>query len=165
MKRLGLIGLLAALLLLCSACGKQAEHKELTRVVFARGHGSTWGNQFRMEVCPTEVSYTHFFEKNEQGREFRELFTVPIEEAAWDEIEAAAMRLLPQLEVQKPPSLLKRLMQAMGPKTVDGGKWTKLTVTWLVDGEPEDVQYIWTDFPESEAFSLLLEELARTLDE
>ena len=56
-------------------------------------------------------------------------------------------------------------MQAMGPKTVDGGKWTKLTVTWLVDGEPEDVQYIWTDFPESEAFSLLLEELARTLDE
>ena len=164
MKRFALIGVLAVLLL-CSACGKQAEQGELTRVVYARGHGSTWGNQFRMEVCPTEVSYTHFFEKNEQGLEFRELFAVPIEEAVWGEIETAVMNLLPQLEIQKPPSLLKRLMEALGPKTVDGGKWAYLTVTRLADGEPEDVQYIWKATPEAEAFALLLEELARTLEE
>ena len=164
MKRAALIGLLA-IVLLCSACGNQAEHRELSRVVYARGHGSTWGNQFRMEVCPTEVSYTHFFEKNEKGLEFRELFAVPIEEAVWGEIETEVMDLLPQLEIQKPPSLLKRLMEAVGPKTVDGGKWAYLTVTWLADGEPEDVQYIWKATPEAEAFALLLEELARTLEE
>ena len=162
MKRFALIGVLTALIL-CSACGRQTERREMTRVVFARGHGSTWGNQFRMDVCSTEVSYTHFFEKNEQGRQFRELLAVPIEEAVWNEIEAAAAALLPQLEIQKPPGLLKRLMQAMGPKTVDGGEWAYLTVTWLVDGEFEDVQYIWTDIPEAESFALALEELALSL--
>jgi len=162
MKRLALIGAITALLL-CSACGKQVEHREMTRVVFAKGHGSTWGNQFRMEVCPTEVSYTHFFEKQEQGRKFRELFAVPIEDAAWDEIETAAMALLPQLEVQKPPNLLKRLIRAMEPKPVDGGEWAYLTVTWLVNGEFKDVQYIWTAIPEAESFVLMLEELALSL--
>ena len=55
MKRGFLIGLLT-MLLCCSACGRQAEPSELTRVVYARGHGSTWGNQFRMEVCPSEIT-------------------------------------------------------------------------------------------------------------
>jgi len=163
MKRGFLIGLLT-MLLLCSACGKQAEPSELTRVVYARGHGSTWGNQFRMEVCPTEVSYTHFFVKNEEGREFKELYAIPIADTQWNQIKTAAMEVLSQLEVKKQPGLLDRLAQALGPKTVDGGKWHMLTVTWIVDGEPKDIEYIWTATPEAEAFALLLEELAQTLE-
>ena len=118
-----------------------------------------------MEVCPTEISYLHDFRGGESGREFRELFSVPIEEAQWEQIETAAMAALPQLEVQKPPNLLKRLMQALGPKEVDGGDWWSLTMTWLVSGEPRDVQYIWTASSETEALELLLEELAQSLDE
>jgi len=164
MKRLALMGFLAVMLL-CSACGKQAEPAELTRVVYARGHGSTWGNQFRMDVCPTEISYTHFFESKEKGRAYRELFAVPIENQQWDKIEAAALELLPRLEVQKPPSLMTRLIRAIGPKEVDGGDWWSLTATWLADGETQDVQYIWAASPEAEAFDLLLKELALSLTE
>ena len=161
MKRGILISLLAVFLL-CTACGKQAEQGELTRVLFARGHGSTWGNQFRIEICPTEVSYLHYF--RDRG-EFRELFAVPVEEGQWEQIETAAMTMLPQLEVRKPPGLLKRLAQALGPKEVDGGDWWSLTMTWGMDGESKDVQYIWTANPETEAFELLLEELARSVDQ
>ena len=53
MKKRCLAGLLTVALLLCCGCAGQAEDQALTRVVFARGHGSTWGNQFRMDVCPT----------------------------------------------------------------------------------------------------------------
>ena len=164
MKRFALIGVLAVMLF-CSACGKQAEPSELTRVIFARGHGSTWGNQFRMEVCPSKITYTHFFVKTEEGRAFKELYDIPMEDTQWKQIETAVMAVLPQLEVQKPPSLLQRLTQALGPKTVDGGAWHTLTATWRVNGEPKDVQYIWTASAEAEALQLLLEELAETLDE
>ena len=164
MKRFALIGVLAVLLL-CSACGKQAEQGELSRVVFARGHGSTWGNQFRMEVCPTEVSYTHFFEKTEQGREFRELFAVPIEEAQWKQIETATRKLFPRLQEQKPPGLIKRLAQALGPKEVDGGAWWSLTLTWMIDDKPQEVQYLWPSCEEADALAQLLEELAQDLDQ
>ena len=160
MKRLAWIGFLVVLLL-CSACGKQAEPAELSRVVYARGHGSAWGNQFRMEVCPAEVSYLHYFR---DGQEFRELFAVPIDESQWEQVETAAMDLFPTLEVQKQPNLLNRLAQALGPKEVDGGDWWSLTATWLVDGEPKDVQYIWTNTAEAENFELLLQDLAQTLD-
>ena len=161
MKRGILIGLLTVFLL-CTACGQQTEQGELTRVLFARGHGSTWGNQFRIEICPTEVSYLHYFR---DGGEFRELFAVPVEEGQWEQIGTAAMTMLPQLEVRKPPRLLKRLAQALGPKEVDGGDWWSLTMTWVMDGKAQDVQYIWRATPETEAFELLLEELARSVDQ
>ena len=164
MKRGVLIGILTVFLL-CTACGTQAEPMELTRVVFARGHGSTWGNQFHMDVCSTEISYAHFFAKGEEGQTFRELYAVPVDETVWEQIKTAAMRLLPQLEVQKPPTLLEQLAQKVSPIEVDGGAWTKLTVTWLVDGEPQDEEYIWSVSPEAEALELLLEELAQSLDE
>ena len=164
MKRLAMMGVLA-ILLLCSACGKQAEPSELTRVVYARGHGSTWGNQFRMEVCPTEISYTHFFVKTEEGLEFQELYAVPMEDTCWEQIETAVMAVLPRLEIQKPPNLLQRLAQKFGPIEVDGGAWTKLTVTRLVGGEPQEFEYVWTVTPEAEALALLLEELAYSLEQ
>ena len=163
MKRLWMIGILAALLL-CSGCGKQAEQGEVTRVLFARGHGSTWGNQFRMDVCPTEVSYTHFFGEGEKRGELQELFAVPIEEARWEEIETALMAVLPQLEVKKSPGLLERIGSALKPPTVDGGKWAYLTVTRLVGDEPKEIEYVWKDTPDTEAFVLLLEELAHSLE-
>ena len=163
MKRGLLIGLLAVLLV-CAGCGKLAEPSELTRVVYARGHGSTWGNQFRMEVCPSEISYTHFFVKNEEGLEFKELYAIPISDTQWEQIKTAAMEVLSHVEVKKQPSLLDRLAQALGPKTVDGGEWHALTATWIVDGEPKDMEYTWTYTPEAEAFALLLEELAQTLE-
>ena len=163
MKRFALIGILAVLVL-CSACGRQEAPSELTRVVFARGHGSTWGNQFRMEVCPTEITYTHFFVKTEEGLEFRELYAIPMEETVWDQIETATMAVVPQLEVQKPPNLLQRLKQKFGPIEVDGGEWESLTVTWFVKGERQDVEYIWKNTPEAEALRLLLEELAQSLE-
>jgi len=163
MKRVFLISLLTVVFL-CSACGKPAEQGEMTRVVFARGHGSTWGNQFRMEVCPSEVSYLHYFRVGENEREFRELYALPIEETQWEQVQKAAMELLPLLQEQKSPSLWARLEKAFGPIEVDGGKWWSLTLTWLVDGKEKDVQYVWTVCPETEAFEVLLEEMARSLD-
>ena len=164
MKRSILIGLLAVLLV-CSGCSRQEKTQELSRVVFARGHGSAWGNQFHMDVCSTEISYAHFFAKGEEGQTFRELYAVPVEETVWEQIETATLRLLPQLQVQKPPTLLERLAQKISPIEMDGGAWTKLTVTWLVNGEPQDEEYTWAQSPESEALELLLEELAQFLDE
>lgn len=164
MKRLALIGLLTAFLL-CTACSSHEAQRELTRVAYARGHGSTWGNQFRMEVCPTEVSYTHFFVKGEEGRTFKELFAVPIEEVKWEQIKTATMNLLPRLQEQKTPGLIKRLEQALGPKEVDGGAWWSLTLTWRIDDKSQDVQYIWQSCEEADALEQLLEELAQTLDE
>ena len=156
MKRLALTGILA-ILLLCCACGKSAQPAELTRVVYARGNGSVWGNQFHMDVCPTEVSYLHDFR---DGTEFRELFALPIEQLQWEQIRLAAEVAAAQLQVQKPPNLLQRL----APKADDGGDWWSLTLTWVTDGEPKDVTYIWAATAETEAFSLLLEELAQSLD-
>ena len=165
MRKLGVIVLMAAMLF-CTACSRSATHqKELTRVVFHRGHGSTWGSQFLMDICPGEVSSLQYFTDQEDGREFRDLTALPIEKEQWEQVETAVLQLLPQLQVKKDPGPLKRLLQALGPQTVDGGEWRTLTMTWVVDGELQKVNYEWPSSEEAEACELLLEELAKTLDQ
>ena len=151
MKKRCLAGLLTVALLLCCGCAGQAENQALTRVVFARGHGSTWGNQFRVDVCPTEVYYLHHF----VDHQFEELANVPIDAERWAAIEEAVMALVPHLERYRQP-LWEKLFP---PKTVDGGVWWSLTLTW---GE-EEVIYLWPTCAEADALEALLEELAAEL--
>ncbi len=165
MRRLSVTALLAAMLF-CTACsGQTPQQKELTRVVFHRGHGSTWGSQFRMDICPSEISYLQYFTRGEEGTTQHELTAIPVEEAQWEQVEAAVLQLLPQLQVKKAPGLLKRLVQSLAPPTVDGGEWVNLTLTWLVNGEAQEVNYIWPVCEEAEALELLLKELAQPVDQ
>ena len=165
MRKLSVMVLLVAMLFCTGCSGQTPQQKELVRVVFARGHGSTWGNQFRVEICPSEVSYAHFFTRGKEGNEFHELTEVPIEADVWEQVEPAALQLLPQLQIKKAPGLWERLQQRFGPKTVDGGEWKKLKVTWLVNGELQETEYIWTSCAEADAFELLMEKVAQTLNE
>lgn len=164
MKRMTLIGLLVVVLFSSVCCG-QAEPAELTRVVYARGHDSVWGNQFRMDVCPSEVSYFHYFRQGDQEQEFRELYAVPIDQAQWDRIEEETLKLAPLLKEQKPPGLLERLSKPLGPAELDGDAWWSLSLTWLQDGKPREVQYVWPSCEEADALEVILEELAYDLDE
>ena len=154
MRRLGMIGLLSVMLL-CSACAKQTKQAELTSITFWRGHGSTWGSQFRMDICPDQITYLHQF----RGGQLHEFYDVPLEEETWTQIHTALQELMPQLQERK-TTLLQRLKQALGPKEVDGGDWWSLTLTWQTDDDTKEVNYIWPDSEEAAAFERLLEEIA-----
>lgn len=165
MRKLSVMVLLAAMLF-CTACsGQTPQQKELTRVVFHRGHGSTWGSQFRMDICPSEISYLQYFTREEEGTTQHELTAIPVEEAQWEQVKTAVLQLEPQLQVKKAPGLLKRLVQSLAPPTVDGGEWVRLTLTWLINGNVKEIEYIWPAGEAAEALELLLKELAQTMEQ
>ena len=133
----------AMVLALCSLFGCRAKDAPVTGLIFHRGHGSAWGNQFSIEVNGTEIVTAEYIENGELVT----VTHVPISEAQWQ----AICTLAEQLPLEKARS------DVWDKYKLDGGEFRKLT---LVQGTAE-TKYRWPDTPEAEQLEQLLEALVR----
>lgn len=156
--------LLLPMLLTLGGC---AEKSSVTgtpiRVIFDRGHGSMWGVQFYMDVCPEEITSTRYFGEDSADGDQESRENVPITAEQWSKIEAAVAELVPQLEEVDQPSLLKRILGS-GTSKLDGGLYRKLTLAYRSGDETVQVEYNWPQSSQADALEQLLEELAASIE-
>ena len=152
--------LMIPILLLLTGCGEaetpDPETATLCRVVFDRGHGSMWGVQFYIDVCPEEILRTCYFEAEDPDMELKEEENLPITEEQWEEIKNAVLKLEPNLEKEKKP-------KAKGTKKLDGGLYHNLTLVWEQGNEKQEICYKWPSCEAAEQLEDLLEELVHGL--
>ena len=156
-----LLPMMAAVLL--TGCSGPEPVRELTGVELDRGHGSMWGYQFYIRVNREEVESASWFQESAEG-EFITVENVSIDQGQWQKIESMVLEMLPQMEEVKPRPI-KDLIDKMGmlPQVLDGGVYRNLTLTWSVDGETEEVEYVWTSSSRQMELEAMLEQLANTL--
>ena len=161
-KRLILLLLLLpmALIIGCSKTPKVPEGAVLTQVIFDRGHGSEWGNQFHMNIKRDEIRYASWITP-----EYDELEAdhVPLSEETWLEIEALVLELLPEMEPVKEPGLLDRLFEKAMPQVLDGGEYHTLNLVWETEDEIQIIEYGWTGSPGQLELEAALEDLTNSL--
>lgn len=133
------------------------------RVIFNRTHGSVWGDQFYMDICPEEITSTCFFSKINFSNEQVVQENVSITAEQWSAVEAAVTDLRPLLEEVKKPSLLKRIISSRHP-TVDGHLTRRLTLVFETDDEPLSIEYNCPHSDQTTELEHLLEELAASID-
>ena len=137
--------LLATVLALFSLWGCGTKETAVTELHFNRGHGSAWGNQFRIEVNAREVVFAEYV-SSETG----ELVTVshiPVSDAQWQ----ALLSLLEQLPLEKARS------DAWEFNKLDGGEFRELT---LLRGGKK-TEYAWPNVPQAQELEQFLENLIR----
>jgi len=156
-----LLPMMAAVLL--TGCSGPEPVRELTHVELDRGHGSMWGYQFHILVNREEVESASWFPESAEG-DYITVQNIPIDPGQWQKIESMVLEMLPQMEEVKPHPI-KDLIDKMGllPQVLDGGAYRNLMLTWSVDGETEEVEYVWTSSSEQMELEAMLEQLANTL--
>lgn len=134
-------------------CGQAQSHSPatLTRLVLERGHGSMWGNQFYIDICPTQINQVRFFSPEDPGGELllRENISIPAED--WSALQAAVDALSPNLQKQKWPNAKRGKL--------DGGEFHKLTLTW----DQKEISYQWPADGSADGLEQLLENIAAQL--
>jgi len=131
-KHISLAALMLCIVLL-AGCTSHPEDAAVTRVVFERGHGSAWGNQFFIDVCPQQITKCQFIPAGTGTLQTGE--KIPIAPSQWQQLTdmLEGMTLQPEKE-----NLFQRLF---GGRKLDGGAFRKLT---LYRGEHATV-YRWPD--------------------
>lgn len=142
--------LLLSLMLCLSGCHQQTA--TLKGVVFERGHGSMWGNQFFIEVCETEITQVQYFPSADPGGELEMTEHLPLQPEQWDAIQKAVLALSPQLQKSNSRKTIKQGM-------LDGGEFYKLTLIWEQNEKLKEVQYNWPGSDEAKILENLLLEL------
>lgn len=140
--------MIAALLL--TGC-KAKEDSKIIGVIFERGHGSTWGNQFYIEVRADEIVLARYFPENSQDKEVCE--HIPITPEQWNAVCMAVQAL--ELKEDR-PSLWQKLWKS---RKLDGGEYRVLTVIWV---EEVEIAYQWPNNQQSKDLETLLEQLVVT---
>lgn len=141
------IMLSAVLGLTLTGCSPK-ENEVITTIRFERGNGSTWGDQFYIEVASDEIILARYFPENAQDQETCE--HIPITTEQWTEI-LNAVQALDLKEVR--PSLWQRLWKN---HKQDGNEFRTLTVIWDKAGE---ITYQWPNDQKSQDLEALLEQL------
>ncbi|MBQ8683817.1 MAG: hypothetical protein IJ518_04820 [Clostridia bacterium] len=121
----------------------------MERLIFRRGHGSTWGSQFLVELTRDRILRLEGFSREHHGGAMHRRENIPLEPETWQRICAAVEALKPMLRK-------KRRKIFKGRPTVDGGKWWSLTIVW--DEKP--IAYQWPCCMEAEMLERLLQEIA-----
>ena len=138
-KVLVVIMLLALLLPGCKAL----DEPQVTAVIFNRGHGSAWGNQFYIHVEPEQIVMARYIPAGSS-----ELVTVehiPITAAQWETIRS----MVEQMPLEKARTDLWEKQK------LDGSEFRELT---LVRGKKE-ITYWWPDILQAQQLEQLLETL------
>ena len=132
--------LMAALLL--SGCGAK-RNSEITKIIFNRGHGSAWGNQFYIKISPEEIVTARYIPEGSW-----DLVTVehlPITDAQWQTVISTVEQL----------PLEKARTNIWEKQKLDGSEFRELT---LVRGKKE-VTYYWPNTPEAQQLEQFFETL------
>ena len=121
----------------------------LVKFHYARGHGSVWGDQFRIEVCPTQIIQAFYFPERRGQPVERE--QVPITQEQWLQLEAAVNALFPLLRKKR----RQRSFQ------VDGTRFRNLTLTRQQWGRQRQYRYTCPDCPETNQLETLLQAMIK----
>lgn len=153
MKKLSARILAACLAVFLSACAAPGKDARLCRITFDRGHGTLWGNQFYIEICPEEIVLMRYFPAGSTEQTTKE--HVPITAEEWASL-SAAVRALPLKEDR--PGFWSRLWKN---RKLDGGEYRKLTLQWQSGNSVQTICYQWPAGQQAEALEQLLEAFCR----
>lgn len=152
MKRMLAAGILL-LMTMASACSAE-QTAVLTGIVFDRGHGSAWGNQFYIEVSADVVNEVRYIPEGAMDQET--CTDIPITPQQWEAICEAVQAL--ELQEDR-PKLWQKLWES---QKLDGGEYRSLTLRWRTEKGVKEIRYLWPEGEKARALEALLEELVRS---
>ena len=159
-----LIPLLLLPVLLMAGCSKTPQVPEgavLTQVIYDRGHGSQWGNQFHMNIKQDEICLASWLTPEYEALEAEH---VPLPEETWQEIETMVLELLPEMEPVKEPGFWGRLFERVMPQALDGGEFHTLHLMWETEEEILTIEYHWTGSAGELELERFLEDLTKDIE-
>lgn len=154
---------LAMVMLMFSGCGGKAEAAPpqplgtLAAMEYSRKVDMVWGENYSVRVTPGEIESIEFFVEADSDYRFES--GVPLKEGQWEELESAALELLPGLTESKPKkeTLWERLFKKEDPFLLDGADSSTLSFDWETEDGIVSIEYKWQhDDPKAqELFELL----------
>lgn len=129
----------------------------LERVIFDRGHGSVWGNQFFTELTAAELVITRFFDPSDPTRTLLTRTNQALAPEEWPQLTAAIVALLPHLPTAK--HRFRLFARKPFPAAADGTAYCKLTLFFRSGRKLRTTSVPMPDCPEANAFEQLLEHL------
>ena len=161
---------LAMAMLIFSGCGGKAETAApqppgtLAAIEYGRRVDMVWGENFSVRVAPGEIVFIDYFVEEE--RDYRFESGIPLEDGQWQQLETAALELLPGLREIKPKkeTLWKRLFKKEDPFLMDGADSSTLSFAWQTEDGIVSVSYNWNnDDPNMQELLSLLKSLERNV--
>ena len=154
---------LAMVMLIFSGCGGTAEaappqpRGTLAAIAYSRRVDMVRDENYSVRVTPGEIESIEFFV--EADSDYRFETGVPLDKGRWEELESAALELLPGLTEIKPQkqTLWTRLFQKTLPLPKDGADSSTLSFDWETEDGIVSIEYKWKhDDPKAqELFELL----------
>ena len=146
--RTGVLLILMSALIL-GGCGRNAESAApqpcgtLAAIEYSRRVDMVWGENFSVRVAPEEIVFIDYFV--EEDRNYRFESGIPLTENQWQQLETAALELLPGLTEIKPKkeTLWKRLFKKEDPFLLDGADSSTLSFDWQTEAGIVSVSYNW----------------------
>lgn len=152
LRRVVCLFLLSGVFLFSLTGCRQEESGDMTQITFERGNGSTWGNQFYIEVCPRQILLVRYFPEGASQQQTKE--QIPITREQWDTL----FRAVQALELT--PEKSSFLQNLFGGQKLDGGEYRKLTLVWQTDSGEKEITYRLPGGPQADRLEQLLEQLA-----
>ena len=157
-------------MLMLSGCGgkKKAVSPQplgtLAAIEYGRRVDMVWGENFSVRVAPEEIVFIDYFV--EEDSDYRFGSGIPLEGGQWQQLETAALELLPGLTEIKPQkeTLWERLYKKEEPFLLDGADSSTLSFTWQTEAGIVSVSYNWNnDDPNMQELLSLLKSLERNV--
>ena len=121
-----------------------------------------WGENFSVRVAPEEIVFMDYFV--EEDRDYRFDSGIPLEDGQWQQLETAALELLPSLTEIKPQKeiLWERIFKKEDPFLIDGADSSTLSFDWQTEDGIVSVSYNWkNDDPKAQKLIDLLNALQK----
>ena len=136
-------------MLIFSGCGGKAGTAApqplgtLAAIEYGRRVDMVWGENFSVRVVPGEIVFIEYFV--EEDRDYRFESGIPLENDQWQQLETAALELLPGLTEIKPQkeTLWERIFKKEDPFLLDGADISTLSFDWETENGIVTVSYSW----------------------
>ena len=157
-------------MLMLSGCVGKAETAApqplgtLAAIEYGRRVDMVWGENFSVRVTPEEIVFIDYFV--EEDRDYRFESGIPLEDDQWQQLESAALELLPGLTEIKPQkeTLWERLFKKEEPFLLDGADSSTLSFDWETENGIVTVNYNWKyDDPKMQELISLLKSLQNNI--
>ena len=132
----------------------------LERVIFDRGHGSAWGNQFFSELTAEELVVTRFFDPADPTRTLLTRTNQALAPEEWPQLTAAIAALFPHLPPAK--HRFRLFARKNFPAASDGAAYRRLTLFFHRGRKLRRFDTALPACPESAALEQMLEQMSLT---
>ena len=141
--------LIAMSVLILSGCGGQPETASpqppgtLAAIEYSRRVDMVRDENYSIRVTPMEIVSVEYFSEEDNG--YRSETGIPLEEGQWQQLETAALAVLPGLTEIGPQkdTLWGRLFKKEAPFLRDGTETDVLTLSWETEDGTVSVSYGW----------------------